>query len=82
MSEALVENWEFLPVRSKKMIRRMLALLGVDEPSVEMLAEEALQLRVRSGWFVWEHPSTARACRTKKMRLAVPAFEVPVFPTL
>lgn len=61
------------------MVRRMLADRGLAE-SEENLAEEALRLRVQSGWFVWECPSTARKCRERKRRIAVPELDMPEMP--
>lgn len=75
------QNFARLPVRAQASVRRMVEIRGLPLTD-DNLAAEAYALRVRSGWFVWECPSTARACREKKLRIAVPEYEMPVFPDL
>lgn len=76
------ENFDMLPRKARVAVRKMLKARGVDEPTAEELAEEAYWLRVRSGWFVWEAPSTARKCRERKRRLEIPEYDVPERPNL
>lgn len=79
---ALIENYEMLPRRAKLAVIKMLKARGVEDPSLDQLAEEAHLLRVQSGWFVWECPSTARKCRERKRLIAIPEYEIPRFPDL
>lgn len=78
----LAENYEMLPRNARSAVDRMLRARGIAEPTAEDKAEEAYWLRVRSGWFVWECPSTARPCRERKRRIAIPEYDIPAMPDL
>jgi len=73
-----------LPRRCRLAVLRMAQEMnGGPEVTARQLVKEAIAYRRARGWFVWEDPpSTAAACRTKKARLAIPEFEVPVMPDL
>lgn len=75
------QNFSMLPRRAQDAVRRMVRIRGLDIND-ETLAEEARLLRIRSGWFVWDYPSTAFYCRQKRLRLEIPEYEVPKFPEL
>lgn len=55
-----------LPRRCREAVRRMVRARGLPETE-ENLAQEAFELRLRNGWFLFEYPSTFAAVKTRRM---------------